>query len=240
MARHPFYTQKTMRWALLFSLLMPVCSLHAANYCFGFLNAHPERAEISKERADEIQAAHLAHMSALAKQGHLIAAGPMATPGGPRGIVVYQCQSIAQAVAWTEKDPAVVNKRLSIDMHLWNAPDGLGEPLASALKANPEAKYTMVQLPMMILRKTEKAKAGIPQSALKEHLAFFDQLRKDAKVRIAGPFVDSPAFIGVAVLTAMKIDEAKALFASEPLVRDGYAALEPHIWYVADEAIPKP
>ena len=229
-----------MRWALLFSLLLPVSSLHAANYCFGFLNTHPIRVEIPKERADEIQAAHLAHMSALAIQGHLLAAGPMATPGGPRGIVIYKCDSIAQAVAWTEKDPAVINKRLTIDMHLWNAPDGFGEPLSSALKTDPNAKYTMVRLPMMILRKTDKSKAGLPQAVLKEHLAFFDQLKKDAKVRIAGPFTDSPGFIGVAVLPAMPLDEAKALFASEPFVRDGYATFEPHIWFVADEAIPKP
>ncbi len=214
--------------------------LQAETYCFGFLNAYPDRADLPKARLDEIQAAHLAHMDELARQGHLLAAGPMATQGGPRGIVVYRCQSLAQAIAWTAQDPAVVNKRLVIDMHLWNAPSGLGEPLATMIKSDSKAKYTMVQLPLIVLRKTARAEAGLPGAAVKAHIASLSRLQAQGKIRIAGPFNNSPAIIGVYVLAQMDLAAANALFDNEPLVSQGYAAVEPHIWYVADEAIPKP
>jgi hypothetical protein len=38
----------------------------------------------------------------------------------------------------------------------------------------------------------------------------------------------------------MPLDEAKALLTSDPLVRDGYITLDAHMWYVADESLPKP
>ncbi|HNY41263.1 MAG TPA: YciI family protein [Bryobacteraceae bacterium] len=229
-----------MNWALPLCLLLALPALHAEQYCFGFLNAAPNRADLPKDQLDQIQSAHLAHMTKMALQGHLLAAGPIPTPGGPRGIVIYRCQSIDQAVAWTSQDPAVVNKRLLIDMHLWNAPAGLGEPLSTALKSDPAAKYTMVQLPLIILRKTPKAAAGIPESALKSHFDFYTRLNAQGKVRIAGPFIDSPSIVGVFVLSAMTLDEAKTLMAADPLVAAGYATLEPHMWFVTGESIPKP
>lgn len=229
-----------MNWALPLCLLLALPALHAEQYCFGFLNAAPNRADLPKDQLDQIQSGHLAHMTKMALQGHLLAAGPIATPGGPRGIVVYRCQSIQQAVAWTALDPAVSNKRLLIDMHLWSAPGGLGEPLSTALKSDPGAKYTMVQLPLMVLRKTPEAVAGIPESALKFHFDFNTRLHAQGKIRIAGPFIDSPAIVGIFVLVAMTLDEAKILMATEPLVAEGYATLEPHMWFVADESIPKP
>jgi uncharacterized protein YciI len=229
-----------MRWALPICLLLSLSPLPADTYCFGFLNAFPGRADLPKDQLDQIQSGHLAHMTKMALQGHLLAAGPIATPGGPRGIVIYRCQSIDQAVAWTSQDPAVVNKRLVIDMHLWNAPAGLGEPLSTALKSDPAAKYTMVQLPLIILRKTPKAAAAIPESDLESHFDFYTRLNAQSKVRIAGPFIDSPAIVGVFVLSAMTLDEAKTLMAAEPLVAAGYATLDPHMWFVATEAIPTP
>jgi uncharacterized protein YciI len=229
-----------MRWDPLICTFFSLSCLQAETYCFGFLNAHPDRSDLPKARLDEIQAAHLAHMDALARQGHLLAAGPMATQGGPRGIVAYRCQSLDQAIAWTANDPAVVNKRLVIDMHLWNAPSGLGEPLATMIKADPNAKYTMVQLPLIVLRKTARAEAGLPDAALKAHMAHFARLQAQGKIRIAGPFINSPGIIGVFVLPQMDLAAAKALFENEPFMSQGYATVEPHIWYVADEAIPKP
>lgn len=229
-----------MRWVLPVCLFLAVSSGRAETYCFGFLNAHPGRAEIPTERANEIQKAHLAHMDALNKQGHLLAAGPMAPQGGPRGVVIYRCQSIAQAIAWTGKDPAVVNKRLDIEMHLWDAPAGLGEPLATMIKNDPAAKYTMVQIPMIVLRKQASASAGIPDPIMKAHAAHLDLLRAKGQIRIAGPAKDSPTIAAIAVLPQMKLEEATALFSDDPLVQRGYAKIEPHMWFVADEAIPKP
>lgn len=101
-----------LRSAFLTLLLCPILpaapGLHP--YCWGFLNAHPERAEIPDAQAQEIQKGHIAHLNRMASEGNLLAAGPLATPGGARGILVFRCTSAA------EPDPAVLNKRLSIKM----------------------------------------------------------------------------------------------------------------------------
>lgn len=229
-----------MNWALPVCLLLALSTLNAEQYCFGFLNAFPNRADLPKEQLEQIQAGHMAHLTAMGKLGRLLAAGPMATQDGPRGIVVFRCQSVEQAVAWSAEDPAVVNNRLTVDMHLWNASAGLGLPPGSPLNSDPDPKYTMIKLPLMILRKTPKAAGGIPDSVLQAHFEHYTKLNAQGKVRIAGPFAGSQTIIGVLMMSAMSLDDAKALMADEPLVRHGYAELEPHIWFVADEVIPKP
>lgn len=134
---------------LMVAATLPAADRHS--YCWGFLNAHEERAEIPDAQAQEIQKGHLEHMERMAAAGRLLAAGPLATPGGPRGLLVYKCDSAAQAEEWTKPDPAVVNKRLRVEMYRWTALGVWGEPLATQLKVDPKANYTMVRLPFAIL-----------------------------------------------------------------------------------------
>lgn len=234
-----------VRAALVLILALPAA--RAEVYCFGFLNAHPERREIPPAEAEEIQKGHLAHMERMNREGRLLAAGPMATQGGPRGIVLYRCKSIEEADGWTALDPAVVNKRLSAEFYLWRGPDGFGEPLMTMLKSDPKAKYGMVRLPLIVFKKTEKWEGAGPAEALQEHAGVLRGLREAGKVRAAGPFVDEqgrigviPGAIGLYVFSAMPLEEAKALAEQDPMVRGGYARVEAHMWFVADEAVPKP
>lgn len=231
--------------AALLCLSLPafVC---AEDYCFGFLNAHPERKQIPQTEAEEIQRGHLAHMERMGMEGKLLAAGPMATQGGPRGIVIYRCKAIAEAAATTELDPAVVNKRLTMEFYRWSAADGIGEPLMSRLKADPKTKYEMVRLPLIVLRKTEKWPGSVPAAAGQEHFKFVMGLLKEGKLRLAGPFLDeqgrpgmAPGILGLYVFSAMTLEEAKAIGEREPMAREGFVKVEPHMWFVADEVIPK-
>lgn len=104
------------RAALVLFLALP--AVEAEVYCFGFLNAHRERKEIPQEEAEGIQKGHLAHMEKMNREGRLLAAGPMATQGGPGGIVQYRCKSVVEADTWTALDPAGMNKRLSTEFYL--------------------------------------------------------------------------------------------------------------------------
>ncbi len=83
------------KWLLL--ALLAIATAHAEDYCFGFLNSHPERKEMPAEQTEEIQNGHLAHMNRMGMAGRLLAAGPILTPGGPRGVVIYRCQSLDEA-----------------------------------------------------------------------------------------------------------------------------------------------
>lgn len=207
-------------------VLAAVSTAYGEGLCFGFLNAHPERKPIPDPEAQLIQKGHLAHMNRMAVAGHLISAGPFATPGGPRGVVVYRCESVAQATGWTSPDPAVQNKRLSIEMYRWAGPADFGEPLASQLKKDPDAKYQMVRLPLVIYRKTDRWKSARPALA-------------HEKLRAGGVFLDDQGqALGVYVFSAMPLDEAKAIAESDPAVTSGEARTEAYIWFVADTSVP--
>lgn len=210
-------------------------------YCWGFLNTHPERATIPDERAQEIQKGHLEHMGRMAAAGRLLAAGPLAEPGALRGLLVYNCDSVAQAEEWTNLDPAVVNKRLSVEMYRWMNNAVWGEPLATKLKADPKYKYAMVRLPFAILMRTEKTAGGVmpPEEVGKAHLAYSMQLVEQGKLRSFGPFQGSKDKLGVFVYAAMPQEDALKLAEGDPLVKGGWGKPVMHIWYVADEAVPR-
>jgi uncharacterized protein YciI len=227
-------------------LLVAAASADAEQYCFGFLNAHPERKPIPDAEAQEIQKGHMAHMNKMALAGHLLTAGPIATPGGPRGILVYRCKTTQEALEWTAPDPAVQNKRLIAEFYKWNGPDGFGEPLLTQFKADQNTKPTMIRLPLMVFRKTEKWVGAGPDDALKEHAGQLNELRRQGKVRAAGPFLNekgeprvAPGVAGLFVFAAMPFEEAKAIAAKDALVREGYVRIDAYEWFVADEAVPK-
>lgn len=229
-----------------FLSILTIAAAQAEVYCFGFLNTHPERKEIPKAEAEEIQKAHLAHMEKMGLAGRLLAAGPMATAGPHRGIVLYRCQSIAEADGWTALDPAVVNKRLTTEFYRWRGPDGFGEPLMTQLKSDPKTKYQMVRLPLILFMKTEKWSGAGPAEVLKEHGGVVSKLRGEGKLRASGPVLDDqgrvglvPGMVGLYVFAGMPLAEAKAIAEQDPMVREGYAKVDALEWYVADEVIPK-
>ncbi len=229
-------------WLLVFCL-----SLCAEDYCFGFLMTHPERKEIPQVEAAEIQKGHLAHMEQLARAGKLLVAGPMARAGAMRGIVIYRCQSVEEAVAFTDQDPAVQAQRLQPVFQIFRGPEDLGEPLASETRVNPKAKYSMVTLPFLLLRRTEKWKQDASLKTLRKQQDFHNKLRRKRQLRVEGAFLGKPNRPyagaepgGLLVLAAMPLQDAASIANDHPLVKEGYATVEALEWYVADEAIPLP
>jgi uncharacterized protein YciI len=179
----------------------------------------------------------MAHMGKMAAAGRLIAAGPLATPGGPRGLLVYNCESAAQAEEWTKPDPAVANKRLTVEMYKWTTVGAWGEPLGSKLKADPTYKYEMVRLPFAILMRTEKESP--PEADGQAHFAYAMRLVEEGKLRSFGPFEGSKDKLGVFIFAAMPSEEAQKLIEQDPLVKSGRGKPVMHVWYVADEAVPR-
>jgi len=222
---------------LLLALTANVRAVEWKHYCFGFLNAHPERVEMPQEKLMEIQKGHLAHMGKMAEAGKLLVAGPFMTQGGPRGVVIYNCSTVDEAMSYTKPDPAVVNKRLSMEFYKMHAPDGLGEPLASKMKADPQYKYEMTQLPLFILSRTENT-ASVPAAAGKAHYERSLKLVEEGKLRFFGRFEDAPEKLGVYVFAKMPIEEAKALMDEDALVKGGFAKVLGLVWFVAGEALP--
>lgn len=92
-------------------------------YVFMLLNEGPNRNSDSASVA-KIQAGHMNHISEMAKTGKLAIAGPFDGGGKYRGILIFDVDSISEAIRMESTDPAVVSGRLEMQAIYWWAAKG--------------------------------------------------------------------------------------------------------------------
>jgi uncharacterized protein YciI len=90
-------------------------------YQVGFLRKGPNWTPGDTPELKALQAAHLAHIGKMAETGKLILAGPFADGGDLRGLFIFRVDSLQDARALAEQDPAVKAGRLVIEWHPWYA-----------------------------------------------------------------------------------------------------------------------
>lgn len=95
-------------------------------YVMAFLLKGPNRDLDSAKRAD-LQKAHLKNIMRMAEAGKLVLAGPFFGSGEIRGIYVFNVQSLEEAKALTNTDPAVQAGSLVMDLMEWYGPAALME-----------------------------------------------------------------------------------------------------------------
>lgn len=83
------------------------------NLFFVFLNTNPNKAKLSTEQVESLQAAHLQNIEKLAGEGKLLAAGPFDTGGG---FFVIHAESVEQAKEYIGTDPAIAADRYIIEI----------------------------------------------------------------------------------------------------------------------------
>jgi uncharacterized protein len=66
-----------------------------------------------------IQAAHIANIERLAKEGKIIMAGPMGYNKDLRGIFIIDAKDSAQAASYVNTDSAIITGRLRFEVHPW-------------------------------------------------------------------------------------------------------------------------
>lgn len=103
-------------------------------YYMAFLYRGPNT-DLPKAEADRIQAAHLAHIGKMADSGKLILAGPFMDKGDLRGIFVFKVDSMEEAKAMSDSDPAVKAGRLKVEIRPWYSAKGIQVVKESAQKA---------------------------------------------------------------------------------------------------------
>ena len=84
-----------------------------------FLIKGPSWTPEESEELDRLQIKHLAHLKKLKEGGHIIMNGPC--PGGDhlRGVCIYRVDSLEEATALAEADPAVQAGRLGVEIQPW-------------------------------------------------------------------------------------------------------------------------
>lgn len=88
-------------------------------YIMAFLYAGPNRSENPKIAA-ELQNAHLKNITRLAKEGKLSLAGPFyGNDDDLKGIYIFNVETIEEAEALTNSDPAIKAGSLRMELKKW-------------------------------------------------------------------------------------------------------------------------
>jgi len=87
-------------------------------YVFMLLNEGPKRDQDSVTSA-KIQEGHMKHINEMAATGKMVIAGPFENGGKHRGILIFDVDSISQAIRMESTDPAIVSGRLEMQAIYW-------------------------------------------------------------------------------------------------------------------------
>lgn len=87
-------------------------------YVIAFLKKGPNR-DLDSLQAADLQAAHMANIGKMAEAGKLALAGPFFGDGDLRGIYIFAVESIEEAEALTNSDPAIEAGSLVMDLKEW-------------------------------------------------------------------------------------------------------------------------
>jgi uncharacterized protein YciI len=94
-------------------------------YYMGLLRRGPQWTAEATSAVEQLQREHLAHIRGMAATGKLVLAGPFTDGGELRGIFVFKVDTLEEARALAEADPAVKAGRLVVEMHPWMVEKGI-------------------------------------------------------------------------------------------------------------------
>jgi len=87
-------------------------------YVMASLKRGPNR-DWTKEQADSLQRAHMDNIIRMADKGKLVVAGPFFDDGEVRGIYIFAVESLEEAEALTNSDPAIQAGSLEMELREW-------------------------------------------------------------------------------------------------------------------------
>lgn len=87
-------------------------------YIMAFLKRGPNR-DLPKDEANKLQAAHMENIVRLAEAGKLVLAGPFFGDGDLRGIYIFDVETVEEAEALTNTDPAIKAGSLVMELIPW-------------------------------------------------------------------------------------------------------------------------
>ena len=208
-------------------------------YQFGLIRKGPKWTPEQTPETQKIQEGHMANIPRLAEAGSLVAAGPIEAPEGSdlRGIFVFKGVSRAEAQKLADGDPAVQAGRLRLEFLDFVGTSGIGRRYREEkAKAGAAFKDEMVQYQLVLFKTGQHYKAeeqGENATLGQLRRTWMENLLKQGKVLLAGPFGAGGAYTGLFVLDAGSREAADALLKEDPTVKTNRAAYELFGWWVA-------
>lgn len=208
-------------------------------YRFGLIRKGPKWTPEQTPETQKIQEGHMANIRRLAEAGSLVAAGPVEAAEGSdlRGIFVFKGVSREEAQKLADGDPAVQAGRLRLEFLDFVGTSGIGRRYREEkAKAGAAFKDEMVQYQLVLFKpgihyKAEEQGENATLGQLRR--TWMENLLKQGKVLLAGPFGGGGAYTGLFVLNAGSREAADALLKEDPTVKTNRAAYELHGWWVA-------
>lgn len=93
-------------------------------YVIAFLNKGPNR-DLPPEEAAELQKAHMENIGRMAEEGKLALAGPFIGDGDLRGLYIFNVETLKEAEALTNTDPAIQAGSLVLELKEWYGSAGV-------------------------------------------------------------------------------------------------------------------
>lgn len=87
-------------------------------YVFMLLNSGETKSK-TEEEAAKYQELHLAHLSKMADVGKLIVAGPFEGGNTHRGLLIFDVETVEEAMQLEGEDPMVKTDRLRMEAFYW-------------------------------------------------------------------------------------------------------------------------
>ena len=112
---------------LVFALSGPLLAAEPAEqwemttYQVAFLKRGPNWTPGETAETKAIQEGHMANIRKMGATGKLVIAGPFADDGDLRGLFIFRVDTLEEAKALAEQDPAVKAGRLVLEWHPWYA-----------------------------------------------------------------------------------------------------------------------
>jgi len=103
----------------------PATPAAETRYIFGLLVRGPKSTNEVTDESRKIQEGHMANINRLAEAGKLVLAGPFADGGHRRGVFIFKVDTIEEAKALCDTDPAVQAGRLTVELYRWTVPAGI-------------------------------------------------------------------------------------------------------------------
>ena len=210
-----------------------------SSYQFGLLRRGPSWTPGRTPATDSIQAGHMANIGRMAKEGWLLAAGPMGDSGDLRGIFIFRADSIARLREQVAQDPAVSSGRLVLDLYSWFAPAGIGEPYKK-LAQRPGHRDSMVKMQLVLLKAGPRSSPEVTDEARTvqiDHVRGIFRGLASGELAVAGPFTDGGDLRGVLVYRGDSTFAHRRSL-EDPAVKAGRLTVEMHPWWVGYGTMP--
>ena len=225
------------------SVLFAALCLHAqtARYYVVFLRPVAARTQLSREAGEALQAAHMANIQKMARDGVLAAAGPFDdTPATISGMFVMKAASLQEAQAIAARDPTVIERRNTVEAHAWLGPKGIGDEYFRLHTADPMTPENMQIRVLCLFYRGPAEDAQRYMFHLKTHLRLMDDFQGEGRLSAAGPVEAPDDLVSLVIFKpSASLEDAQRLLSVDGAVKEGALRVEYHRWWSADHVLPR-